>query len=371
MPTACPCLQGVTTRAARRCSQARWAASWPSPSAAAAASAAARSSATRVSAAPTPAPVLTPAQTSKPGPWAPALCSPLPSPEVPGTHPTCQLCCLDGRWPSWGAPVCRHPDKGPGPSGLGVPPGSFSRTLGPLFSCLRDFQKPGWAAGGEGAGRGQPGPGAAPARWLTRRPPRSRVQVLPAPGVGALPEGGEGSGDGGPGDWGSGLPAQPCPPQVSHLNALEERFSRLWTQCQRCQGSLHEDVICTRCAHRGDPRPPSFPPGSLQTTAPTPGAAGARAPAPHPTSSPGRGVSLTLGVLACKTGHCPSQPCQGWGLLSGEGWAQVSAGERPRAGAQTRTRTHTLTHTRSGPPPPGRGLAFPREQVGGAGSHAR
>ncbi|KAB0396571.1 hypothetical protein E2I00_005850, partial [Balaenoptera physalus] len=32
---------------------------------------------------------------------------------------------------------------------------------------------------------------------------------------------------------------------VSHLNALEERFSRLWTQCQRCQGSLHEDVICT------------------------------------------------------------------------------------------------------------------------------
>ncbi|KAF5917171.1 hypothetical protein HPG69_014104 [Diceros bicornis minor] len=33
--------------------------------------------------------------------------------------------------------------------------------------------------------------------------------------------------------------------EVSHLNALEERFSRLWTQCQRCQGSLHEDVICT------------------------------------------------------------------------------------------------------------------------------
>uniref|UniRef100_A0A673VRT0 DNA polymerase n=1 Tax=Salmo trutta TaxID=8032 RepID=A0A673VRT0_SALTR len=26
---------------------------------------------------------------------------------------------------------------------------------------------------------------------------------------------------------------------------LEERFSRLWTQCQRCQGSLHEDVLCT------------------------------------------------------------------------------------------------------------------------------
>lgn len=40
---------------------------------------------------------------------------------------------------------------------------------------------------------------------------------------------------------------KPLCPQVSHLNALEERFSRLWTQCQRCQGSLHEDVICTRC----------------------------------------------------------------------------------------------------------------------------
>ncbi|KAG9342854.1 hypothetical protein JZ751_015061 [Albula glossodonta] len=33
--------------------------------------------------------------------------------------------------------------------------------------------------------------------------------------------------------------------QMSHLSSLEERFSRLWTQCQRCQGSLHEDVLCT------------------------------------------------------------------------------------------------------------------------------
>ncbi|MBN3311988.1 DPOD1 polymerase, partial [Atractosteus spatula] len=33
--------------------------------------------------------------------------------------------------------------------------------------------------------------------------------------------------------------------EVSHLGSLEERFSRLWTQCQRCQGSLHEDVLCT------------------------------------------------------------------------------------------------------------------------------
>ncbi|KAG9481511.1 hypothetical protein GDO78_010637 [Eleutherodactylus coqui] len=33
--------------------------------------------------------------------------------------------------------------------------------------------------------------------------------------------------------------------EVSHLGSLEEKFSRLWTQCQRCQGSLHEDVLCT------------------------------------------------------------------------------------------------------------------------------
>ncbi|KAM4651111.1 DNA polymerase delta catalytic subunit [Discoglossus pictus] len=33
--------------------------------------------------------------------------------------------------------------------------------------------------------------------------------------------------------------------EISHLGSLEEKFSRLWTQCQRCQGSLHEDVLCT------------------------------------------------------------------------------------------------------------------------------
>ena len=29
-----------------------------------------------------------------------------------------------------------------------------------------------------------------------------------------------------------------------HSN-LEYSFNRLWTQCQRCQGSLHEEVLCT------------------------------------------------------------------------------------------------------------------------------
>ncbi|XP_076851687.1 DNA polymerase delta catalytic subunit [Brachyhypopomus gauderio] len=33
--------------------------------------------------------------------------------------------------------------------------------------------------------------------------------------------------------------------EIAHLSGLEEKFSRLWTQCQRCQGSLHEDVLCT------------------------------------------------------------------------------------------------------------------------------
>ncbi|KAG1144643.1 hypothetical protein G6F37_008865 [Rhizopus arrhizus] len=33
--------------------------------------------------------------------------------------------------------------------------------------------------------------------------------------------------------------------QLSTLKDLEVKFSRLWTQCQRCQESLHQDVICS------------------------------------------------------------------------------------------------------------------------------
>ncbi|KAK7031378.1 DNA polymerase [Favolaschia claudopus] len=33
--------------------------------------------------------------------------------------------------------------------------------------------------------------------------------------------------------------------QISTTSAFQVRFSRLWTQCQRCQGSLHQDVLCT------------------------------------------------------------------------------------------------------------------------------
>lgn len=33
--------------------------------------------------------------------------------------------------------------------------------------------------------------------------------------------------------------------KVLKANKLESRFNELWTQCQRCQGSFHQDVLCT------------------------------------------------------------------------------------------------------------------------------
>lgn len=33
--------------------------------------------------------------------------------------------------------------------------------------------------------------------------------------------------------------------QTASTSALQVSYSRLWTQCQRCQGSLHQDVLCT------------------------------------------------------------------------------------------------------------------------------
>jgi len=32
---------------------------------------------------------------------------------------------------------------------------------------------------------------------------------------------------------------------IAQTSDLEVKFGRLWTQCQRCQGSLHEEVLCT------------------------------------------------------------------------------------------------------------------------------
>ncbi|XP_039280844.1 DNA polymerase delta catalytic subunit [Nilaparvata lugens] len=33
--------------------------------------------------------------------------------------------------------------------------------------------------------------------------------------------------------------------ELTKFQDLEEKFCQLWTQCQRCQGSLHEEVLCT------------------------------------------------------------------------------------------------------------------------------
>ncbi|XP_071040648.1 DNA polymerase delta catalytic subunit [Parasteatoda tepidariorum] len=33
--------------------------------------------------------------------------------------------------------------------------------------------------------------------------------------------------------------------EVYYLQDLERKFARLWTECQRCQGSLHQEILCT------------------------------------------------------------------------------------------------------------------------------
>ncbi|ODV98031.1 hypothetical protein PACTADRAFT_36662 [Pachysolen tannophilus NRRL Y-2460] len=33
--------------------------------------------------------------------------------------------------------------------------------------------------------------------------------------------------------------------ELAKLNMLEVKFSKLWTECQRCQGSLHQEVLCS------------------------------------------------------------------------------------------------------------------------------
>ncbi|KAI8471465.1 MAG: DNA polymerase delta subunit one [Monoraphidium minutum] len=72
--------------------------------------------------------------------------------------------------------------------------------------------------------------------------------------LGGATNGGSGSGAGaGGGAAGSGSLCVHCAhkePEVyarslAAVNALEQQFGVLWTQCQRCQGSLHQDVLCT------------------------------------------------------------------------------------------------------------------------------
>lgn len=325
--TACPHLQVGTTLAARRCSRARWAACWPSPNAGAAALAAALSSATRVSA----------------GPRLPAL-PPPPSPDGPGASP-------EGRCGSWvGLPSAGAPRRVPGPLPREFPREFSPHTRSLVLSSVGTFR----SRDGQRAGMGRPRPWLSPSSPVLTGPPsphpRSRVQVLPAPGVGAVPEGGEGIGEAGRaagGRVGPGHPLSPCCPQVSHLSALEERFSRLWTQCQRCQGSLHEDVICTRwaagCARAAPRVPPTHPPPAVRVS---------------PTQCPS---------LHNRPVH-PSWPPWGGagGLLSGEGRAPSICPRNGHAHAHAITQKHTQG---LGPLPQG-GPGFP-QGMGGRGGFPR
>lgn len=39
---------------------------------------------------------------------------------------------------------------------------------------------------------------------------------------------------------------------LAQVREAEHKHSRLWTECQRCQGSLQRDVLCSKCvAARG------------------------------------------------------------------------------------------------------------------------
>ena len=54
-------------------------------------------------------------------------------------------------------------------------------------------------------------------------------------------------------DLSDGVVCKNCKPRLGEFyqkqtvttSALQVQFSRLWTQCQRCQGSLHQDVLCS------------------------------------------------------------------------------------------------------------------------------
>lgn len=205
MPVLTPYLQGGTTHDARPCSPARWAASWPSPSVRAAASAAALSSATKVSG-PSPGPAL-PAPSGARGP--------LPSihpraPEVPGpqTSTAAQmgsplggglLCAVTSRGGSW-------------PPTPGVPQGVFPTHSLPCSPSVGTFTSRDGQRAGKGQGWGGLGPGSAPAPPSPS--PRSRVQVLQAPGIGAVSEGGEARGGLGRGASLGGVAAEPPVPPV-------------------------------------------------------------------------------------------------------------------------------------------------------------
>lgn len=56
--------------------------------------------------------------------------------------------------------------------------------------------------------------------------------------------------------------------KVSQMHEHEATFSKLWTQCQRCQGSFHEDVLCTKCDATSPSRQHALTPSRQQTLTP-------------------------------------------------------------------------------------------------------
>jgi DNA polymerase delta subunit 1 len=55
------------------------------------------------------------------------------------------------------------------------------------------------------------------------------------------------------GKWAKGAVCENCVDKagalyqqaLGQLSELEVKFGKLWTECQRCQGSLHQDILCT------------------------------------------------------------------------------------------------------------------------------
>ena len=43
-----------------------------------------------------------------------------------------------------------------------------------------------------------------------------------------------------------GIEVQMYQKAMKNVTDLEVKFSRIWTQCQTCQGSFHQPVLCTR-----------------------------------------------------------------------------------------------------------------------------
>lgn len=118
----------------------------------------------------------------------------------------------------------------------------FARVRATCLGCRAPL--PDAPAGGAGAGKGKgaaDGGGGKAAAAADGGAPGARDD-----------QSGGGCGQAPPPDFSRAL-CKACLPRgaevysraLSSSNALERQFARLWSQCQRCQGSLHDDVLCT------------------------------------------------------------------------------------------------------------------------------